>query len=144
MEMRITNINENLSRRFKALCQLEGKTLGQYLTELMEQELERKLATVKTKLVCEQPFIATIVLRRALEMPPEEWWAGMPKTMCTDGNRIYCHPEFVEKMSKAELVGVLAHEAYHIAGLHPWRKGSRQHVLLLTKRTGSLPRPWTL
>ena len=42
MDMRIRNIDGNLSRRFKALCQLEGKTLGQYLTELMEKELERK------------------------------------------------------------------------------------------------------
>ena len=41
MEMRITNIDENLSRRFKALCQLEGKTLGEKLTELMEKEVEK-------------------------------------------------------------------------------------------------------
>jgi len=42
MEMRITNIDENLSRRFKALCQLQGKTLGEYLTELIKKELEAK------------------------------------------------------------------------------------------------------
>ncbi len=39
MDMRIRNIEPELSRRFKALCQLEAKTLGQYLTELMEKEL---------------------------------------------------------------------------------------------------------
>jgi len=39
MDMRIRNIEPKLSRRFKALCQLEAKTLGQYLTELMEKEL---------------------------------------------------------------------------------------------------------
>ena len=42
MDMRIMNIDEGLSRRFKALCQLEAKTLGQYLTELMEKELVAK------------------------------------------------------------------------------------------------------
>ena len=42
MDMRIINIDENLSRRFKALCQLQGKTLGEYLSELMEKELEAK------------------------------------------------------------------------------------------------------
>ena len=41
MDMRIRNIDPELSRRFRALCTLEGKTLGQYLTELMEKELER-------------------------------------------------------------------------------------------------------
>jgi len=42
MDMRIINIDPNLSKRFKALCMLEGKTLGQYLTELMEKELEQQ------------------------------------------------------------------------------------------------------
>ena len=39
MDMRNRNIDPDLSRRFKALCQLEAKTLGQYLCELMEKEL---------------------------------------------------------------------------------------------------------
>jgi len=42
MDMRIRSIAPELSRRFKALCQLEGKTLGQYLMELMKRELELK------------------------------------------------------------------------------------------------------
>ena len=40
--MRIRNIDEDVSRRFKALCQLEGKTLGEKLTELMNSELKKK------------------------------------------------------------------------------------------------------
>ena len=35
MDMRIRHIDPDVSRRFKALCQLEGKTLGEKLTELM-------------------------------------------------------------------------------------------------------------
>ena len=41
MDMRIKGIDPELSRRFRALCILEGKTLGVYLTELMEKELGR-------------------------------------------------------------------------------------------------------
>ena len=39
--MRIRSIDPEVSRRFKALCQLEGKTLGQKLTELMVAEIKR-------------------------------------------------------------------------------------------------------
>jgi len=42
MDMRIRDIDPVLSKRFKALCLLEEKTLGQYLTELMEREIEEK------------------------------------------------------------------------------------------------------
>ena len=42
MDMRIRNIPEDVSRRFRALCLLEGKTLGQKLIELMEAELDRQ------------------------------------------------------------------------------------------------------
>ncbi len=42
MDMRIRDIDPELSKRFKALCMLEGKTLGNYLTMLMEKELVRK------------------------------------------------------------------------------------------------------
>ena len=45
MEMRIKNIDPLLSRRFHALCKLEGKTLGRYLTELMQRELDCKGAS---------------------------------------------------------------------------------------------------
>ena len=42
MEMRITNIDEDLSRRFRALCLMEKKTLGAKLTEMIERELQKK------------------------------------------------------------------------------------------------------
>ena len=40
--MRITNIDEDLSRRFRALCLMEKKTLGAKLTEMIERELQKK------------------------------------------------------------------------------------------------------
>ena len=39
--MRVRNIDPLLSRRFKALCQLEGKTLSEGLTELMTEAVKK-------------------------------------------------------------------------------------------------------
>ncbi len=42
-------------------------------------------------------------------------------TMGTDGKNLYYVPEFVEKLSLMEVMGVLVHEAMHAALLHPFR-----------------------
>ena len=42
MDMRIRDIDPDLSRRFKALASLEGKSLRSKIIELMEREVEEK------------------------------------------------------------------------------------------------------
>jgi predicted metal-dependent peptidase len=42
--------------------------------------------------------------------------------MATDGVSLYFNPEFVDKLSSAELIGTLAHETMHPAlQPPPWR-----------------------
>ena len=41
MDMRIRNIDPTLSAQFKALCTLEGKTLGEKLSEMMREMVAR-------------------------------------------------------------------------------------------------------
>ena len=49
--------------------------------------------------------------------------------MATDGRRIVYNPAFVEKLSPAELEGVLAHEIMHCALAHHCRRGERDTQL---------------
>jgi predicted metal-dependent peptidase len=78
-----------------------------------------KLARARTQLLLNQPFFGTLCLRLRLAAEP-----GLP-TMATDGRRILYNPGFVEKLSAAELEGVLAHEVLHCALAHQCRRGKR-------------------
>ena len=46
-------------------------------------------------------------------------------TMATDGKNIFYFPPFVDKLTEAELRGVLVHEALHVVYEHPLRRGKR-------------------
>lgn len=46
-------------------------------------------------------------------------------TMATDGKNIFYYPPFVDKLTEAELRGVLVHEALHVVYEHPLRRGKR-------------------
>lgn len=84
-----------------------------------------KVTRAKSKLVIKQPFFAHIVLSTPLE---EAEWLN-PPTMATDMKTIFYHPKFVEEHSDAEIMGVLSHEAMHIAYFHGTRRGTRDHML---------------
>jgi len=49
--------------------------------------------------------------------------------MATDGQRIVYNPALVEKLTPAELEGVLAHEVMHLALSHHCRRGERDAQL---------------
>src|SRR2546430_3251171 len=49
------------------------------------------------------------------------------KTAWTDGTTLAYNPEFIETLPHAEIVGLLAHEALHCAGAHPYRRDGRNH-----------------
>lgn len=48
-------------------------------------------------------------------------------TAATDGKRIYFNPSFFSAMTRQERIGVLAHEIWHVALMHPIRVGTRDH-----------------
>lgn len=80
-----------------------------------------KLTKARINLLINHPFFASILLR----MPCVER-TDIP-TMAVDGVSLYYNADFVEKTPFDELVGVLAHEAMHIACLHHLREGARNH-----------------
>lgn len=85
--------------------------------------IEEKLSRCRTQLLLNQPFFGTLCLRLKLVPMP-----SFP-TMATDGRRLAYNPAFVEKLTPAELEGVLAHEVMHCALAHHCRRGERDAEL---------------
>ena len=85
--------------------------------------IEAKLSRGRTQLLLNQPFFGTLCLRLKLVAMP-----SFP-TMATDGRRLVYNPAFVDKLTPAELEGVLAHEVMHCALAHHCRRGERDAQL---------------
>lgn len=82
------------------------------------------LAKAKIELMMKSVFLSTIALSIRHELSEE-----IP-TAATDGTRIIYNKKFVERLSKEELAGLIAHECWHIALEH------------LTRRNGRDPKLW--
>lgn len=77
-----------------------------------------RIDRAKNALITSQPFFACLLLHNTFV----ERASG---TMAVDGRHVFYNPEFVEKLSEPELIGVLAHEMMHLALLHHVRRGGR-------------------
>src|SRR5215469_13323832 len=93
------------------------------MLQITKQTIEQKLSRARTQLLLNQPFFGTLCLRLKLIPMP-----SFP-TMATDGRRLAYNPAFVEKLTPAELEGVLAHEVMQCALAHHCRRGDRDTQL---------------
>jgi predicted metal-dependent peptidase len=82
-----------------------------------------KLAKCRTRVVMRSPFFASVLLGMDLKIDA----SLKPPTAATNGTSVFIHPDAVTRWSVEEVCGVLVHEVMHVAMLHPWRKGSRNH-----------------
>lgn len=73
---------------------------------------ENKLSNAKAYLMLKHPFYASILLRLKFHEVDD------CPTMYTDGLSIGYNSQFIDTLSKLELVGVLVHEVEHIILLH--------------------------
>lgn len=81
-----------------------------------------RIAKARIKLVLDDPFFGVICMRwEIVELPNS--------TMATDGNNLYYCKEWVEKLTDEELLGVVVHEAMHVALLHMLRLGDRDKMI---------------
>ncbi len=80
---------------------------------------KRKLTKARAGLVLSSPFFASVALQ--LKLIEDQECA----TAYTDSVVLGYNPEFVDKLSNAELKGVICHEVLHIAMLHPFRRDNR-------------------
>lgn len=88
----------------------------------LKNDLKFKISRAKTKLLQSHPFYGSMALFMDFVEAPDL----NPKTMATDGKRIFWHPEFVAAKSVEELQGVIAHEVLHKVLKHHLRRGKRE------------------
>jgi predicted metal-dependent peptidase len=79
-----------------------------------------RIQKARTALLLNRPFFGTVLFRLG------ERARSSIATMATDGVSLYFNPQFVDSLSSAELIGVLAHETMHPALQHHTRRGGRE------------------
>ena len=85
----------------------------------MQSEARARVTRARTSLVLDQPFFGVLALRLRLVEDPG---CG---TAWTDGRSLGFDPEFVDSLSRDDLLGLVAHEVLHCAAGHPWRRDGR-------------------
>ena len=83
--------------------------------------IEKKLATARTRLILDRPFLGALVLRLPLIAADRKWC----KTTATDARSLYYNPDFINSLSLDETEFMLAHEALHCGLTHFARRGNR-------------------
>ena len=78
---------------------------------------------LRAALLMDEPFFGTIALRLQLVEKPEIGTAGV------DGVHFFYNSEWMNKLTKHEGVGLVAHEVLHCVLLHPTRRGERDHQI---------------
>ena len=79
-----------------------------------------KLAAARTRLILDKPFLGALVLRLPLVEA-----GGWCRSTGTDARKLYYNPQWIERLSSAEVQFALAHEALHCALGHFARRGHR-------------------
>jgi predicted metal-dependent peptidase len=79
-----------------------------------------RIQRVRTTLLLDHPFFGTLLFRLGARS------GTSIETMATDGVSLFFNPEFVDSLSSAELIGVLAHETMHPALQHHTCRGGRE------------------
>lgn len=80
---------------------------------------DKQIQSALVALVMDQPFFGALALR--LKMTPDP----SCDTAWTDGVSLGYNPSYIESLSHAERVGLVAHEVMHCAAGHPWRRDGR-------------------
>ncbi len=81
-----------------------------------------KLTRARTKLLMQQPFLGYLVAN--LEDRIEE---NLP-TAATDGHVVYWGKEFLNNLSDADTMFIMAHEAMHCVLQHLWRRNGKNPI----------------
>ena len=89
----------------------------------MNNAITNKILAARTSLLWDHPFFGAL----AVQLQTVDA-AGDPRidTMATDGKHLFYDEGFVEKLTKDELIFVLAHEVLHNAFEHHIRRQSRE------------------
>jgi len=90
----------------------------------MKLDLDKKLATARTKLILEKPFLGALVLRLPMVRAKDDWCDAT----FSNGKKLYYNEHYIDALSPDQTQFVLAHEALHCALSHFARRQNRvQH-----------------
>lgn len=81
---------------------------------------EQKLSRAKVRLLRDSVFFYHMVARLEFEE------ADHVPTAATDGSNLYWNRAFIDKLPVWQVIGLLIHEALHVALKHIFRRGDRQ------------------
>jgi predicted metal-dependent peptidase len=84
---------------------------------------DQKMSKAKVGLLMKHPFFASLLMR--MEFAEDN---NVP-AMYTTGEKIGWNREFIDRLTLEEVKGVLVHEAQHVLCLHPFREGTREHMV---------------
>ena len=89
-------------------------------SQVGDSRIQKKLATARTRLILDKPFLGALVLRLPLVAANPSWC----KTTATDARKLYFSQDYIESLDIQETQFILAKQALHCALSHFAR---RQH-----------------
>ena len=84
-------------------------------------DVETKLATARTRLILDKPFLGALVLRLPMVAADGKWC----ETTFSDGKSFYYNPDYIDALDAEQTQFALSHEALHCALSHFHRRGHR-------------------
>ncbi len=84
-------------------------------------DVETKLATARTRLILDKPFLGALVLRLPMVAADAKWC----ETTFSDGRTFYYNPDYIDALDAEQTQFALSHEALHCALSHFHRRGHR-------------------
>jgi predicted metal-dependent peptidase len=92
------------------------------LTDVEQQDVERRVDKAKALLILDHPFFGTTVAKRPINYTYNVPTAGMSAT-----GQIYINPSFVNPLTVKHIMFLLAHESMHYMLSHALRIQHRDH-----------------
>jgi len=84
-------------------------------------DVETKLATARTRLILDKPFLGALVLRLPAVAADQSWC----ETTFSDGKAFYYNHDYLDALDVEQTQFALSHEALHCALSHYFRRGHR-------------------
>ncbi len=80
----------------------------------MDEAIENKLSSARTRLILDKPFLGALVLRLPIVEADPSWC----ESTATDMKKLYVNAEYIKQLTVEETQFTLAHEALHCALSH--------------------------
>ena len=117
-------MSKTLNPNRKLSAKKAGMLTDKPIPKELKDRVEEKLTIATVKMLWKQPFFGTLALR-ITKVAADQWCP----TMGVDGKYMYYNHAFVDSLTEAELIFVIAHEVLHLVYDHLDRKETRDHQI---------------